>query len=56
MAYAVLCYGILVLVSATFTSVKTKGNKDIILRSTYNKITDQVRLKMSKESIEEEKS
>jgi len=43
----------LLLLQAITRSVKTKRNKDIIFRSTYNKITEQVRLKMCKESIEE---
>jgi len=43
----------LLLLQAITRSVKTKRNKYIIFRSTYNKITEQVRLEMSKESIEE---
>ena len=57
MTYKILYYEILVLVSATFTShykkYQDKRNKEIIFSNTYNKITGQVRLKMSKESTEE---
>jgi hypothetical protein len=57
MTYTILYYEILVLVSATFTShykkCQDKRNTEIISRNKHNKITEQVRLKMNKESINE---